>query len=499
MPRIIALAVLLLLDTPPLSGQGSPAARFDSARAFIRQAMERHDLPAVAVAVALDGRILWEEGFGWADRERRVPATPHTLFSLASITKPMTATAVMRLVEQERVQLDRPANDYLAGAKIHGYRWSPEDATVRRVLSHTAGLPRHAEFVYQGEDHPARSVDEAITHYGVLVAPPGEEWVYSNLGYGILESIVERVSGRSYPDYLQAEVFEPLGMTRSRASNRAALGDAAAVRYGPDRRPLPAYDPDMRGYGVVHTSVHDLIRFGIFHLGGRLPGQRAVLREGTRRAMQQISSPRVGDEAYGLGWVIDQDNGYRRVFHDGAMPGVGTILSLYPEAKLAVAVLVNTDELPVAARISREIASAVLPRYAAAHRARTAAQAGAAAPQAPFAPGPELLGEWRGVIRTYQDSVPLTLLVQPDGDVHVRLGEGLRTLLSDVSFHDGLLRGRFAGAIPTDDARRHPHVVELRLWMREGRLVGAVAAHAEQGPFFDLSSYAELARTLGAP
>ena len=175
---ILALASAItasLAPTTPLAAQrasvaqkdaGIPAVALDSLRAHIRRLMDSTGTASIAVAVARNGRIIWEEGFGFADIERRTPATPTTLYSMASISKPLTATGVMKLVEQGKIDLDRPANDYLGSAKITGLAGSASDATVRRVMSHTAGLPLHYRFFYEGRighppidgrgDHPVR-------------------------------------------------------------------------------------------------------------------------------------------------------------------------------------------------------------------------------------------------------------------------------------------------------------------------------------------------------
>ena len=112
---------------------GIPASSLDSLRAHIRRVLDSTKTPSVAVAVAKNGRIIWEEGFGIADLGRGTPATPSTLYSMASISKPLTATGVMKLVEQGKIDLDRPANDYLGAAKITGLAGAATDATVRRV------------------------------------------------------------------------------------------------------------------------------------------------------------------------------------------------------------------------------------------------------------------------------------------------------------------------------------------------------------------------------
>src|SRR5690606_41100347 len=112
----------------------------------------------------------------------------------------------MQLVERGRIDLDRPANDYLGAAKIHSRTWDASGATVRRVLSHSSGLPLHYEFFYDGEEHAPRNTDQGIERYGVLVSPPGEVYQYSNLGYGILERIVEQVHGGDYAELMQQHV-----------------------------------------------------------------------------------------------------------------------------------------------------------------------------------------------------------------------------------------------------------------------------------------------------
>ncbi|HET7274368.1 MAG TPA: serine hydrolase domain-containing protein, partial [Longimicrobiaceae bacterium] len=186
-PRVMLISLLELLlfsSAAPAAAQQSSDARFESVRAYIQEIMEESGLPSAAVAVARDGEIIWDEAFGYANLEEQIPATPETMYSLASISKPMTATALMQLVEDGRVELDQPANAYLGAGKIHSPEWDPSEATVERVLSHTAGLPLHWEFFYEGEDHPRRTTDEGIDRFGVLVTPPGALYQYSNLGFG---------------------------------------------------------------------------------------------------------------------------------------------------------------------------------------------------------------------------------------------------------------------------------------------------------------------------
>src|SRR5688500_6707891 len=164
--RKTLLALSLL--APVVTGQSATSAvdGFDGVRSLIRREITERPVPSVSVAVARDGRIIWEEAFGWADRENRVEATPHTLYSLASISKPITATALMILKERGLIDLDRPINDYLGEAKINVRIGDPAAVTVRKVANHTAGLPLHYKFFFETEPYRAHtSVDTILRYY----------------------------------------------------------------------------------------------------------------------------------------------------------------------------------------------------------------------------------------------------------------------------------------------------------------------------------------------
>jgi CubicO group peptidase (beta-lactamase class C family) len=470
------------------AANGAGADRFVGLRESIRRLVESDTLPSVAVAVSRHGEILWQEAFGWADVERRIPATPATPYSVASITKPMTATAILLLAERGLIDLERPVNDYLPAARIRGLAGDAEGATVRRVLDHTAGLPLHYAFFYEGNGDPARGTDEGIARYGVLVNPPGAVHEYSNLGYGILDRVVEHVTGRGYAEFMRDEIFAPLGMERSSVGTGAGLSEAA-VRYDPRRRPIPPYDFDHRGGSAVFASVLDLVRFGEASLPGAA-GPR-LLTDATQRAMQQRSASTPAGQGYGLGWqVAEDDGGFRRVSHTGGMPGVTTALFLFPDQGVVVAAVTNLRDR-AALRIAEAAAAAVLPGYADSLRAQRAGPVAALRLWAE--PGPELVGDWEGHVHTHEGAVPLTLRVRRSGEVQVRLGDAEPTPVEQGGFGDGHLIGHFAGTIPTEDARRHPHAVRLDLRLRDGLLAGQATAMATtQGIHFALGSYVEL-------
>ncbi len=481
-PVLLAVGFLLpgSVYAQDKAGQASQLGRpdFAAVRGLIQSRLTEQSVPSLAVAVARNGQILWEEGFGWADREKRLPATEHTLYSLASISKPMTATGLMVLKQRGRLDLDRPINDYLGEAKLRAWVGNAQDATVRRVANHTAGLPLHYQFFYVDEPYHRPAMDETIRRYGNLVRPPGEKHVYSNLGYGLLDYVIARLSGTSYADFMREEVFLPLGMTRASVAIGPGLEPYAATRYGRDGVPIPFYDFDHPGGSAVFCSAHDLVRFGLFHLRVHLADQKAILSDENIEAMQTPLSQNGVDANYGIGWSLGTRRGYRMVGHGGGMGGVRTVLSLFPSEKLAVVVLCNTSaDLPEV--VTHEILKVVLPGSS------SPSFAGLSRPPSPAAKGSsgpdKLTGEWRGNVHTYQGELSLTLWFQESGDVHAQLGDQLKTLLNQVQHRGDELTGVMMGDLGTEDANRRPYHVRLELTRRGESLTGVAIALSRPG------------------
>jgi CubicO group peptidase (beta-lactamase class C family) len=194
----------------PSALRRAPTPDFSAVRAFIDHGIATGHVPSMAVAVAQRGRILWEAGFGSPDRENPAPATAHTMYAIASVTKLMTATGLMVLHQRGQLDFDRPVNDYLGSARVSGPVWDPAGATVRRVATHTAGLGTYADDCH----FPAPACqDSMIRRYGVLLWRPGDRFDYSNLGYGVLSEVIRHVSKEPYAAFMRDSVFRPLGMS----------------------------------------------------------------------------------------------------------------------------------------------------------------------------------------------------------------------------------------------------------------------------------------------
>ncbi len=465
----VVFAFVLALEPPLAHGQS-----FDRLRASIRRQLEESKAPSVAVAVARGGEILFEEGFGWANREQRIAATARTPYSLASISKPITATGLMLLVERGKVDLDRPVNDYLGDALLAGRAGNAAQATVRRVANHTSGLPLHYQFFYEDEPYRPPPRQETIRRYGNLITPPGERYQYSNLGYGVLDHLITRVAGNHYADFMREQVFSPLALTETAIGVPAHLTRQQAIRYGGDSRPIPFYDFDHPGGSAVYASAHDLVRFAMFHLKARPAGQKQILTTDSIDAMQKPTVWQRKTSGYGIGWAVETTPaGYTVVSHGGGMGGVSTILRMIPAKKIAVVVLSNArSALP--GRISAEILSTLVPDFA--------ERPDEGRPQARLRPTAELVGTWKGSVITYAGELPLALVIHASGDVRARLGRQPETALNQPRIEDGYLTGRMNGELGTQDVDRRPYELAVSLRQRGGVLNGGMTALSSPGP-----------------
>jgi CubicO group peptidase (beta-lactamase class C family) len=476
------LLLVGLLGMPLSQPLAAPAQhgsdRFESVRQLIRRKLANHSTPSVAVAVAQHGRIIWEEGFGWANREKKIPATADTPYSLASVSKPFTATGLMVLVQAGKIDLDRPVNDYLGKAKLTAWVGDAREATVRRVANHSSGLPLHAQFFLPGRQP---SDDETIRKYGNIVTVPGQHFQYSNIGYGVLGHVVSRVSGKSYGEFMRDAVFRKLGLAHTAVNVPPALEKLQAIRYDENGAPIPFYESDHAGASSVYSSAHDLVRFGMFHLKDHLADQKPILSDSSIDEMHRATM-NVGNaitrngNGYGVGWGVGDNrvDGYRVLAHGGGMPGVSTEIMLVPSEDIAVAVLLNARDHDSAYPIANAILKVLLPKWQ-----MTMPRAQAAMP---FHPDAKLAGTWKGALHTYQGNRPATITISSSGDVHVKLGDRLESVLNHVQFRDGALSGEAWGDIGIPDAeRRQAYSLLFDLKLRGKVLSGPVSARSIAG------------------
>lgn len=449
------LAILALFLSSLLTAQDFTGIKRDIAA--------HADVPGLAVAVVQHGKILYEDGFGFGDRERHMRATPHTAFALASVSKSITATAIMQLSERGKLHLDAPVNDYLASAKLHSPRWNPRNSTVRRVLSHTGGLTTFTRRCRPGDSRC--DLDREIRDYGVLVWPPAEVFDYSNLGFGILGYVVARASGQTYDAYLKEALFTPLGMRDCGlvVSHPSAQYDEKTHARSPVR---VSGTPGASG---LRCSAHDLALFGMFQLKDA-GTPKGLVSPAALDEMHRAQDATRGQ--YGLGWWIAQRGPNDIVSAQGGTTDSYALLELVPSKDVAVVVLANSYS-----KFVSDLGDRILATLA----PNSATPTSPPIKQTASPASSSVIGRWNGEVLVLGKPVRISLDVSSDGVAHAKLVDQPLATLKNVSIKPAHFYGELSASGAIADAPAGDFVLDLDLALHGDELLGAATAHLPAG------------------
>jgi CubicO group peptidase (beta-lactamase class C family) len=317
----------------------------DKYRQEIPQRMQRDSIPGLAIAVVDDQSVLWIEGFGYTDWDKRIPVTPDTLFSIQSMSKSFTATAAMFAAQDGLVNLDAPITDYLPDFTVNSiFEEHPEQKiTLRMLLSHTAGFAHEAP--YGGNfDLPAYSFEKHIASISDtwLKFPVGRYYSYSNLGIDLAGYILQVQSGMPFIQYVQEKIFQPLGMNHSTLDINLIRADKTRAIGHLDSPFPPPVDFLIIPSGGVWTTAADMTRYLQFHINeGAIDGQR-LLEQDMAETMYTPPNMAAQFSHYALGITVDKRNGARQFQHGGGGFGFNSSMVWYPELKLGCVVLTNS-------------------------------------------------------------------------------------------------------------------------------------------------------------
>jgi serine beta-lactamase-like protein LACTB, mitochondrial len=319
--------------------------------------------PGISVAVSVGGILVWAEGFGFGDLEQGVRVSRHTKFRLGSTSKPLTAVGVLLLHQRSQLDLDVSVQRYVPSFPDKG-----QVITTRQLLAHLSGIRHYNEKESKNENQQHYgSVSEALAKFkdDPLVAPPGSKFIYSSYGYTLLSAVVEGATGQKFLSFMHDQVFLPLGMEETVADENEKIIDHRARWYQINSdgtyRNSPYVDLSYKwaGGGFL-SSAEDLARFGSALL------QPGFLREDVLLLMftrQRTNASRQTN--YGLGWFV-RDKGERvteRVFeHDGGTTGGMSWLVIFPDQRVVIAWLMNTDDVVIQDTDLRGIAAPFLDR-----------------------------------------------------------------------------------------------------------------------------------------
>jgi CubicO group peptidase (beta-lactamase class C family) len=340
---------LLLVFTALLCGSGfgvqesapNPDPYSEAIRAyveFVHLYMALDKVPGISVGFLKDD-FIWVKGFGYADLENRAPAKPESAYRLASITKTITAMAILQLVEQGKIDLDAEVQKYVP--YFPRKKWP---VTVRQLLGHIGGISHYNNYDLEGHIKVHKNTREALAIFQdfPLVAEPGTRYNYSSYGYNLLGAVIEGASGRAYGDYIKSHIFEPLGMTDSRLDDPADIIPNRVRGYRlirGDIKNSEYVDISSRfAGGGTRSTVIDLLKYA----SGIL--DRKLLQEETYRQMFTPMVLKNGHYTfYGMGWNVRPLNGHFRIHHGGSQAETKTFLLILPTERFAIAIASNME------------------------------------------------------------------------------------------------------------------------------------------------------------
>jgi len=352
--RIAITVALLFAFSPQVGAAASPAddpevnAQIRLFSAWLDGQIAIRNLPGVVVGVVSDQELMWSRGFGHANVEADQHMETDTRFRMASHSKLFTATAIMQLREEGKVRLDDPVTDYLPWFALRSA--SPDDPpiTVEHLLTHSSGLPREAGSHWSDFDFPTSEEVQALMSDRNAAFSPEVRWKYSNLAYTIAGMVVEKASGMSWADYLQENIFDPLGMSASSVDREDPKMATGYGRRMPDgsRQVLPFVDArGMAAATGLTSTVEDMARFvsAQFRTGKR--GADRLLRTASLREMHRIRMlESTWTRGQGIGFSVRRVDDKLYVGHGGGYPGYTTNTTIQLDSKVGVIVLTNTND-----------------------------------------------------------------------------------------------------------------------------------------------------------
>jgi len=347
-PFIRVASLLALLPT---------LAHADKVDDVVLDSMKKRIIPGISVAVIRDGKVVKMKGYGFANLEHRVKVTPDTIFQSGSVGKMFTAALVMKLVEDGKVKLDASIRQYLPSAPA---TW--EKVTVRHLLGHTSGLADPYDKLDMRKDY---TEDELLKIEGEIPLgfQPGEQWSYSNTGYHVLGFLCSKVGGSFYGDQLMTRIFAPANMKTARIISEADIVMNRAAGYQiidnkPFNQTWVAPKLNTTADGSLYLTIKDMVNWN-----AALDDDK-VLSKSIKNQMWTSGVLNDGRKTdYGFGWQLGPVNNRKHVGHSGAWQGFRTCIMRFPDDKLAVIVLTNSDSAEPG-KLAQNIAGCYVPALA---------------------------------------------------------------------------------------------------------------------------------------
>lgn len=354
-PFLIHAALVLLLVTLGAAAEdrANVAPRQDYAAVaaaiepMIRSEMENKQLPAFSIALVDGNEIVWAQGFGYQDPDKKIPATAHTVYRVGSVSKLFTDIAIMQMVEAGKINLDAPVSQYIPD--FHPQNPFDKPITLRELMSHRSGLLREPPVGnYFDPTNPSLQATVESMNSTQLVYEPGTHIKYSNAGIAVVGYVLQQLNHQAFPEYLKRAVLLPLGMSESAfGPDPTLIGNLAkAYMWGYDgvKFPAPTFELGLAPAGCMYSTVTDLAQFLMVLFNGGKSANGQVLKHETLEQMWVPQFAKPGEKrGYGLGFAISELDSHRVIGHGGAIYGFATEAVGLPDEKLGVVTVTTMD------------------------------------------------------------------------------------------------------------------------------------------------------------
>jgi CubicO group peptidase (beta-lactamase class C family) len=330
---------------------------FEGFDASIEKIMQDWKVPGVGIAVIRDNQVVLAKGYGFRDVENRLPVDADTIFAIGSASKAFCSMAVGQLVDQGKLEWDKPVREYMPDFKVWD-NFASERMSPRDLLCHRSGLPRH-DLMWYNSPHTRKEIYERLRHL-----EPNKDFrttfQYQNLMYMSAGYLVERVSGKTWEEFTKAETMQKLGMSRSNFSvEDSKKHDNIAFPYNKEKdqiKQVPFRNIDAIGpAGSINSTATDMAKWVIAHLNEGKYGEAQIISQGSLKQMHSSTTPidsfipgienirELGDMSYGLGWFLQPYRGRRLIHHGGNIDGFTSLISFMPDDKCGIVLLTNLN------------------------------------------------------------------------------------------------------------------------------------------------------------
>lgn len=311
------------------------------------EATQNNNVPGVAIAVIQNGKVAWTQCVGLADMKSKKPVTTETIFNVGSVSKLVSAWGLMQLTEKGLVALDEPINPLLVRWKLPGSQYDISKVTLRRILSHTAGLSVHG---YGGSEQgtPLLSLEESLSGKTKrngesvrLISEPGTKWEYSGGGYTLAQLLLEEQTKEKFADYMKKNVFEPLGLNHTHYEWTEEMMAISATAYDSSGKPIKNRIFTEQAAAGLQTTILDLAHFAMLSVTSDSRQLNKVLKATSLQLMEKPVLPFSDLGKSGLGYRFMNYEGFETIGHTGENEGWSAGVFMHLPTKSGIVILCN--------------------------------------------------------------------------------------------------------------------------------------------------------------